>query len=273
VTPLGRPETTANHVLDRLEISVVEDLLLLDEIVHARGALIRECPMEGSEARLLVGLGRPIISVSSSPVVHPHRRRFSIVHELGHLELHRGTGLLRSCTKLDIQDIPSSTSVDAEHEANQFASAFLIPARFVEQPFAENEPSFDLISEWAEKLQTSLTATALRFTRFTLEPVAVVYSLQGKIQYFQPSSEFMELGVFPDVNQPVGSNTSARKLFNRREVSRQWQEVRAAEWFRENKSAFDREDTIRELSIGMPNYEAVLSLLWVNEPLGQNDGW
>ena len=82
----------------------------------------------------------------------------------------------------------------------------------------------------------------------------------------------MELGVFPDVNQPVGSNTGARKLFIRREVSRQWQEVRAAEWFIENKSAFDRGDTIRELSIGMPNYEAVLSLLWVNEPLGQNDG-
>lgn len=272
---MGRPETTANYVLDRLEIFVVEDLLLLDEIVYARGALIRDCPMEGAEARLLVGPGKPIISVTSSPLVHPHRRRFSIVHELGHLEMHRGTGLLRSCTKLDIQqDRPtSSTSMDAEQEANQFASAFLLPARFVEQPFAGNEPSFDLISEWADKLSTSLTATALRFTRFTREPVAVVYSFRGTIQYFQPSSEFVDLGVFPDVNRPVGSNTGARKLFSGRDASNQWQEVRAAEWFREDKSAFDRGDTIREWSIGMPSYEAVLSLLWVNEPLGQDDGW
>ena len=271
---MGYPETIANHVLDRLEISVEEDLLLLDEIVYARGSIIRECPMDGSEARLLVGPGKPIISVSSSPFIHPHRRRFSIVHELGHLEMHRGTGLLRSCTKLDIQDRPaSSTLIDAEQEANQFASAFLIPARFVEQSFTGNMPSFELISEWAEKLQTSLTATALRYIRFTREPVAVVYSIRGTIQYFQPSSEFVELGVFPDVNQPMGSNTVARKLFSGKDAPCQWQEVRAAEWFREDKSAFDRGDMIREWSIGMPNYEAVLSLLWVNEPLGQKDGW
>lgn len=270
---MSRPEDIANHVLDRLNIRIEEDLLLLDEIVNARGALIHECSMEGAEARLLIGPGKPIISVSTSNYINPFRRRFSIVHELGHLEMHRGNGLMRSCTKLDIQEMPAGNSVDAEQEANQFASAFLIPARFVERPFAENAPSFDLISEWSAKLQTSLTATALRFTRFTLEPVAVVYSFQGKIQYFQPSSEFMELGVFPDVNHPVGLNTGARMLLNRKEVPRQWHEVRAAEWFRENRDAFDRGDTIRELSIGMPNYDAVLSLLWVNEPLGQKDDW
>lgn len=270
---MDHPESKANHVLDRLEISVVEDLLLLDEIVHARGALIRECTMEGAEARLLVGPGKPIISVSTSPFIHPYRRRFSIVHELGHLEMHRESSLLRSCTKLDIQDRPASTSINVEREANQFASAFLVPARFVEKPFAESEPSFRVISEWAEKLKTSLTATALRFTRFTREPVAVVYSFRGIIQYFQPSSEFLELGVFPDVNRPVGSNTRAGKLFSGSDTQHQWQEVHAIEWFREDNSAFDRGDMIREWSIGMPNYEAVLSLLWVNEPLGQNDGW
>ena len=57
------------------------------------------------------------------------------------------------------------------------ASAFLIPSRFVERPFTDNEPSFDLITEWAEKLETSLTATAFRFARFTSEPVAIVYSV------------------------------------------------------------------------------------------------
>ena len=174
---------------------------------------------------------------------------------------------------MDIQERPAGTFINAEQEANQFASAFLIPARFVEQPFAENEPSFDLISDWAKKLQTSLTATALRFTRFTREPVAVVYSLRGIIQYFQPSSEFVNLGVFPDVKQPVGLTTGARKLFSGKDLPDQWQEVRAAEWFREDKSAFDRGDMIREWSIGMPNYDAVISLLWVNEPLGLDDGW
>ena len=32
---------------------------------------------------------------------------------------------MRSCTKVDIQEMPAGNSVDAEQEANQFASAFL----------------------------------------------------------------------------------------------------------------------------------------------------
>lgn len=47
---MSHPETIANHVLDRLDISIVDDLLMLDEIIYARGALIRECPMDGAEA-------------------------------------------------------------------------------------------------------------------------------------------------------------------------------------------------------------------------------
>lgn len=270
---MSLPETIAEHVLDRLGISVAEDLLLLDEIVYARGALLRQCPMEGAEARLLVGPGKPIIAVSSSPFVHHRRRRFSIAHELGHFEMHRGTALLRSCTSADVQEKPDYTSVDTEQEANQFASAFLIPARFVKEAFTGNEPSFEVISEWSEKLETSLTATTFRFMSFTHEPVAVVFSFRGLIQYFQASTEFMELGVFPDVKQRVGLHTSARALFGGEDVPNGWQEVRAAEWFRKDNSAYDRDDTIKEWSINMPSYEAVMSLLWVNEPLGLDDDW
>lgn len=270
---MSSAETIANLVLDRLDISRVDDLLLLKEIVYARGAILREHPLEGAEACLLVGPGRPIITVSSSPLISHHRRRFSIAHELGHLEMHRGTGLLINCTKGDIQDMPNHTGVDTEQEANQFASAFLLPARFVEKPFVENEPSFDIISEWAMRLDTSLTATSFRFTRFTPEPVAVVYSVRGNIQYFQPSEGFAELGVFPDVKNPVGSNTDARRLFNGMDIKGEWREVRALEWFRDNRDAFDKTDVIREWSIHMPSYEAVLSLLWVHKPLGEIDDW
>lgn len=270
---MSSAEIMANLVLDRLGISKVDDLLLLKEIVHARGAIIRESLLEGAEACLLIGPGRPIITVSSSPLISRHRRRFSIAHELGHLEMHRGRGLLMNCTKGDIQDRPDNTGVDAEQEANLFASAFLIPARFVEKPFAENEPSFEIVSEWAAKLETSLTATAFRFVLYTPEPVAVVYSVRGIIQYFQPSSEFTELGVFPDVKNPVGTDTDAKTLFKGLDTKNQWREVKASEWFRENKTAFDKTDTIKEWSIGMPSYEAVLSLLWVDEPLGEDSDW
>ena len=266
-------ETTANLVLDRLGISRIDDLFLLKEIIYARGAIVRECLLEGAEACLMIGPGRPIITVSSSPLISSHRRRFSIAHELGHLEMHRETRLLINCTKGDIQDKPDNARVDTEQEANQFASAFLMPARFVEKSFKQDNPSFDTIAEWAAKLETSLTATAFRFAQFTPEPVAIIYSVRGIIQYFQSSPSFVELGVFPDVKNPVGRNTDAKKLFQGVATKSQWQEVRASEWFREDKSAFDKEDSIKEWSIGMPSYEAVLSLLWVDEPLGEDSDW
>ena len=267
------PERAANSVLDKLSISAPDDLLHLKKIVYARGAIYREWPIQGAEARLMIGQGKPIITVSSSSMINSHRRRFSIAHELGHLELHRGMGLLMSCTNQDIQYKPDNTNIDTEQEANQFASAFLMPARFVEEPFTENEPSFDLISNWATKLQTSLTATAFRFAQFTPEPIAVVFSYKGVIQYFQPSSEFLELGVFPDVKNCMGSTTSAYKLFHNMPTTNQWYEVKASEWFRENNDAFDKTDIIKEWSISMPSYEAVLSLLWAHEPLGEELDW
>lgn len=265
-------EAVANLVLDRLGVSKTEDLFLLKEIVHARGAIIREAPLEGAEACLMVGPGKPIITISSSPLLNHHRRRFSIAHELGHLELHRGTGLLINCTDRDIQYKADNIGVN-EQEANQFASAFLIPARFVEKPFAENEPSLDIVSDWAKRLETSLTATALRFTRFTPESVAVVYSVRGIIQYFQSSSEFAELGVFPDVKKPLGDNTDARKLLKGIKTKSGWSEVKASEWFRENRDAYDKTDMIKEWSVNMPSYEAVLSFLWVHKSLGENGDW
>lgn len=270
---MNHAELTADHVLDRLGIINSEDLLLLNEIIYERGLIIRECPMTGSEARLLIGSGRPIISVSSSIMVNPQRRRFSIAHELGHFELHRGKTPFQYCTPRDIHESLNNSIENDEIEANQFASAFLLPARFVEKPFSENKPSFTLISEWAKKLETSLTSTAIRLTTFTKEPVAVVYSEKGVIKYFQPSREFDGLGVFPDVGNFVKINTGAKSLFYGSENLNQWQEVRAAYWFRENRDAFDRNDTIQEWSIKMPNYEGVLSLIWVKDPLGQKNGW
>jgi hypothetical protein len=266
-------ESTANLVLDKLGISEPSDLLFLKNIVYARGADFREWPLQGAEARLMVGQGKPIITVSSSPLIDPNRRRFSIAHELGHLEMHRGQGFLMSCSKQDIQDKPDNTAVNIEQEANQFASAFLMPARFVEKPFTETKPSFEIISEWAAILKTSLTATAFRFTKFTSEAVAVVYSSQGIIRYFQPSAEFTELGVFPDVKNLLGAGTDAYRLFKGQTIKSQWHEVKASEWFRENRTAFDKTDVINEWSISMPAYEAVLSLLWVHEPLGSEGDW
>lgn len=270
---MGVAETAANKILNELGIFQPDDLLQLKQIVFARGAIYREQPITGAEARLLTGHGKPVITVSSSPTINPQRRRFSVAHELGHLEIHRDSALLINCAKDDIQYKPNNAKLNIEQEANQFASSFLMPERFVQKPFSQKEPSFDTISEWSTKLDTSLTATAIRFTQLVIEPVAVVFSVDGIIQYFNASPAFSELGVFLDVKKPVGTSTVAKKLFSGLSVMSQWHETRAIDWFRENRDAFDKKDVIKEWSIRMIAYRAVLSLLWVHKPLGEDDNW
>ncbi|KQX22128.1 ImmA/IrrE family metallo-endopeptidase [Variovorax sp. Root434] len=71
---------------------------------------------------------------------HPNRQRFSIAHELGHLVLHHKQGdnlfidkhlsiyqRVGSATSIAYQQPGSSTTPADEREANQFASALLMP--------------------------------------------------------------------------------------------------------------------------------------------------
>ena len=264
---MSPPESIANYILDQLEIYHPDDLLLLRQIVVQRGAEYQEKFLEGAEARLTLGLKKPIISISTR-ISNPQRKRFSIAHELGHLELHARLNKSFHCSSDDIQYMPDLTRDELEMEANQFAGSFLIPSRIVKSQFSTNDPSFDLIKDWSERLQTSLTATAFRFVRYTPEPIAVVFSLNGVIQYFQSSNEFNELGVFPDVKGNVGRNSIAYQLFRDFSINKEWESVRANNWFRKNNNAFDSTDNVKEWSIGMPRYNSVLTLLWVDEPLG-----
>ena len=261
------PETIADNVLDQLEIIFPDDLLLLKQIIHQRGAIYDEKYLEGAEARLTLGLDKAIISVSTK-IKSFQRKRFSIAHELGHLELHSQLKRSFFCNPSDIQYKPDQAGLKIEQEANKFAASFLMPSRFIEKPFVEEKPSFDLIKEWSNTLQTSITATAFRFVKYTKEPIAVTYLHKGIIQYFQSSTEFNELGVFLRVGELVGRSSIAYQLVHNYSLQDEWQTVKAINWFRKNEDAFDSSDNIQEWSIGMPRYNGILSLLWVRDPLG-----
>lgn len=253
------PETVANEVLDDLQISSPEDLQLLPQIAFARGAVIREDNLEGTEARLTYLRDKSIITISSN-IANPERKRFSICHELGHLELHSN---FYSCKTEDIKDKLLTEIDDDESQANQFASAFLLPARFVEEEFVGNVPTFDLIRAVASEFNTSLTATALRMTDFSKEPIAVVFSFAGKIKWFRETDDFKKMELFVKVGSSVTQISSAGRLFNGKDIRAGWREVPLDSWLKEGN--FIKDAKIKESSLHMPNYNAVLSLLWIDD--------
>jgi Zn-dependent peptidase ImmA (M78 family) len=97
------PIAAAERVLNEVGITRIDDLLLLELIAWERGALVRSTYLAGAEARIAMAGERAIITVSTT-VRDSRRRRFSVAHELGHLEMHRTQGGLALCVSEDIDD-------------------------------------------------------------------------------------------------------------------------------------------------------------------------
>jgi Zn-dependent peptidase ImmA (M78 family) len=107
-----------------------------------------------------------IIAVNTKTNYHT-RARFSIAHELGHFKI--PTHLLETfvCSTADL----NSYSLDnlIEKEANIFASELLMPVKFFGTDVRKLELSLNNFQLLADKYDTSLLSTAIRFINFTIE--------------------------------------------------------------------------------------------------------
>jgi Zn-dependent peptidase ImmA (M78 family) len=64
---------------------------------------------------------------------HIHRQRFTLAHEIGHFQLHRGRPLIvDSPVRVNLRDRTSGMATDREEiEANMFAAELLMPTELV----------------------------------------------------------------------------------------------------------------------------------------------
>ena len=101
---------------------------------------------------------------------HPHRKRFSIAHELGHYFLHLqsdGEMIDRDTNFFRVNEYGSDETAQEglkEIEANQFAAALLMPGRLIRQSWQD---SFS-ISELARLFQVSEEAMGYRIASLGL---------------------------------------------------------------------------------------------------------
>lgn len=125
---------------------------------------------------------------------------FSIAHEIGHylLEGHPealfpgGDGHHVSHAGFD--------SIDRfEREADFFASGLLMPGNLVKAELRRMDEGLSAIESLADKCKTSLTATAIRYSKLTTVPAAVIMSTGGRIDWAFLSKELLE---FPDIIWP-----------------------------------------------------------------------
>ena len=110
-------------------------------------------------------------------------QHFSVAHELGHffLPCHIEQAIP------DGQDRHYSyagfTSQDPyEIEADNFASALLMPSEPFKKEVEKTNAGFLAIKRIAELCKTSLTATAIRYVQFAAEPCAVIFSCGSTVE-------------------------------------------------------------------------------------------
>ena len=158
-----RAERAARRILKEGGYQTPIDVL---EIVRARGIAVEEQSLEDSVSGMLVIYGEDaIIGVNKGH--HSNRKRFTIAHELGHFELHRG----KSNVFVDafLRSEHSSQGVDSDEiEANAFAAELLMPQRMLYDEIAR--ASIDALDEdavgWiAAKFGVSSLAMTIRLTK------------------------------------------------------------------------------------------------------------
>jgi len=258
--------TRAKSIIDILGISTIEDLNKLELIALERGAIIRHAQLHVAEARLIFGSPFSVITISSN-VANPLRERFGIAHELGHLELHRNVRFF-PCDTGSLNAWPvMGRELSVEQEANEFAACLLLPDQIFGEICREIDPSMGAIKELAGQFNTSIMATARRYVEFCYAPAAVVWTEQRQIRWFQRNEAFEDYGFFINVHSMVEDSTIASGYFDRGYVPTTPKIVSASSWMMPGAYQDMR---LLEQCIAMPRYEGVLSLLWLDDDLGDD---
>ncbi len=225
-------KSSAEAILDELQIDDPSLLKHLVEICIERGAFVRQAHLHGADARLTVRGPTGIITIKPQPK-YKTRARFSIAHELGHFEMHRKQKMLLSCQQKDLfEGVAAERSRTREGEANDFASELLMPERFIKPMIVQSEPSIDLIQDLAKKFETSLFATVKRFVQLTPRDCIAVFFNAERIQYAWPSRGLME-GQIPLVRK-LRENSHAWKIAHGKSRARSASSPQAIEpsaWF------------------------------------------
>lgn len=149
----------------------------LEAIAYDSGIEVHYDKLSGCEATL-VGVGdRALVTVNQCG--NRGRERFSVGHEIGHWQMHRGRSF--RC-RVDDADSNLAANKPLEKEADTFAAHLLLPAPlFVPLVQQIGQPNFQQLALLGDDFATSLMATALRLANVNTLPVIVAsYSRLGK---------------------------------------------------------------------------------------------
>jgi IrrE N-terminal-like domain len=199
--------------------------------------------------------------------------RFTVAHELGHYFLPghpeklfpNGNGVHQSKSGFISHD-------PLERQADSFASALLMPEMLFRKAVDRAGIGFEAIEKLAAECKTSITATAIRYTQFTNEAVAVIVSSGRQIDYSFVSDRIRDLrGITWIKKGDLLPTDTATEKFNRdtSNIKQARQEEGTSfldDWFDGAPQVEVNEDVI-----GLGSYGKTLTILFTDEDVDQED--
>lgn len=159
--------------------------LELELIAMDAGMEVRYEELKGCEATL-IGVGdQAIATVRRSPV--RGRERFSVAHELGHWDMHRGRAF--RC-RVDEPDQNLVSDLGLEKEADSYASHLLMPTSMFDPAVRQlGAPSFQEIAGLADVFATSTLATCMRLADINTLPVILACYQSGRLRWQKAAAD------------------------------------------------------------------------------------
>ena len=193
--------------------------------------------------------------------------RFSIAHELSHYFLPGHIDTVFADGKYHESRAGFVSNDKYEREADCFAAGLLMPSRLFKNAMRTAGEGLVAIGRLADRCQTSLLATAIRFVQLNDAPIAIVVSTKDRIDYCFMSEELRNLDGIDWIrkNYPLPKNT-ATFAFNQ-DADRIRSSDRAdgfsdlQDWFGGRRSS-----EIKEEVIGLGRYGKTLTVLTATDP-------
>ena len=247
----------ANDVLASFDVQSPDEIDL-ETIAWRMGRLrIRYGGLQGCDGRIIAGPEGGIIRVRRSPSLG--RERFTIGHEMGHFALHPSP-------QIDREDGPPQFAMwhsdDEEVEANMFSAELLMPEFLVVRQIRDKEPSIALLDSLSEKFSTSLLASAMQYTKYTDEQVALVLIERRTILWAKLSKNF---GYRIRRGTVSRDSAAGERLDGKAPDPDKMVVTPACAWLSEFE--YDNKHDIMEDSRYLDYYDRTISLLWLNEDL------
>jgi len=251
------PAIAAKKLIQQLGIIDIANTELKDLIIYHNG-IVKKADLRNCDGRLVMKKGRSIVTIDSK-IEFEQRKRYVLAHELGHILLHADK---EASFTDDDSTIDGYKKGPQEKEANDFAAELLMPSDLFKASCDKRKFSPELISELAQKFNTSLTSTVYRFVDLGNHPIVTFYSKNKKVQYWKKSSDLYYR--IPDINKlnvPTGSVANEfyteNRIYAKKDAA---QEISKSTWFELGK--YDEDTPMFEYCIITPRYNSVLSVIW-----------